>query len=103
MLTDPSTQPSTQPLTQPFTDFRSGPLEIEPCPRCGGSGVLRLDGQRFRTCLHCLGQGQMPPLQAATTTAALRLRARPDREMAGSAPVVAASLSDAAASSSVAR
>ncbi len=42
------------------------------CPRCGGSGVLRLDGQRLRTCLHCLGQGRLIRLQPATTTAALR-------------------------------
>jgi DnaJ-class molecular chaperone len=42
------------------------------CPRCGGSGVLRLDGQRSRTCLHCLGQGRLTRLEAATTTAALR-------------------------------
>ncbi|TVS07504.1 MAG: hypothetical protein EA413_01080, partial [Cyanobium sp. PLM2.Bin73] len=56
-------------------DLHSGASGIEPCPRCGGSGVLRLDGQRFRTCLHCLGQGRMNRLQPATTTAALRLRA----------------------------
>jgi len=34
----------------------------EICPRCGGSGMLRLDDQRFRTCLDCLGLGQLPPL-----------------------------------------
>ena len=34
----------------------------QPCPRCGGSGMLRLDDQRFRTCLDCLGQGQLPAL-----------------------------------------
>jgi hypothetical protein len=30
------------------------------CPHCGGSGVLRMSDQRFRTCLDCLGQGQLP-------------------------------------------
>ncbi|SBO43419.1 protein of unknown function [Cyanobium sp. NIES-981] len=28
------------------------------CGHCGGSGILRLDDQRFRTCLDCLGQGR---------------------------------------------
>jgi len=30
------------------------------CPHCGGSGVLRMSEQRFRTCLDCLGQGHEP-------------------------------------------
>ncbi len=29
------------------------------CHHCGGSGMLRLDDQRYRTCLDCLGQGQL--------------------------------------------
>jgi DnaJ-class molecular chaperone len=29
------------------------------CPQCGGSGILRLADQRYRTCLDCLGQGQV--------------------------------------------
>jgi DnaJ-class molecular chaperone len=29
------------------------------CHHCGGSGMLRLDDQRYRTCLDCLGQGQV--------------------------------------------
>lgn len=29
------------------------------CRQCGGSGMLRLDDQRYRTCLDCLGQGQV--------------------------------------------
>ena len=29
----------------------------KPCHHCGGSGMLRLDDQRYRTCLECLGQG----------------------------------------------
>lgn len=30
------------------------------CPQCGGSGTLRMGDQQFRTCLDCLGQGQLP-------------------------------------------
>jgi DnaJ-class molecular chaperone len=41
------------------------------CPHCGGSGTLRLGGQRYRTCLPCLGQGQTPSLKAAITMAKL--------------------------------
>jgi DnaJ-class molecular chaperone len=33
-----------------------GPI---PCPQCGGSGILRMGDQQFRTCLECLGQGQL--------------------------------------------
>ncbi len=29
------------------------------CPQCGGRGALRLGDQSFRTCLECLGQGQI--------------------------------------------
>lgn len=29
------------------------------CSHCGGSGQQRLGDQRFRTCLNCLGQGQV--------------------------------------------
>jgi hypothetical protein len=29
------------------------------CPHCGGSGILRMGDQQFRTCLECLGQGQL--------------------------------------------
>lgn len=34
----------------------AGPLT---CPHCGGSGILRMGDQQFRTCLDCLGQGQL--------------------------------------------
>ena len=44
---------------------------MTPCSQCGGSGVLRLSDQRYRTCLECLGQGQRPALSAAITTAVL--------------------------------
>lgn len=39
-----------------------GRLDLS-CPRCGGSGMLRLGDQRYRTCLDCLGSGQ--PLLAS--------------------------------------
>jgi hypothetical protein len=32
------------------------------CPQCGGSGLLRIDDQRYRTCLDCLGQGRAPSM-----------------------------------------
>jgi hypothetical protein len=35
-------------------------LQPDACPHCGGSGVLRMSDQRFRTCLDCLGQGHLP-------------------------------------------
>jgi hypothetical protein len=57
-------------------DPTADPIDASPCPHCGGSGLLRLDSQRFRTCLPCLGQGRIAPLGAAITTAELgRLRA----------------------------
>jgi DnaJ-class molecular chaperone len=28
------------------------------CAHCGGSGIQRVSEQRFRTCLHCLGNGE---------------------------------------------
>jgi DnaJ-class molecular chaperone len=37
---------------------REAPIPIA-CPHCGGSGILRMGDQRFRTCLECLGQGQL--------------------------------------------
>ena len=38
------------------------------CQRCGGSGMLRLGDQSFRTCLECLGQGRLNGFTASTTT-----------------------------------
>ena len=36
------------------------------CTICGGSGIQRVSGQRFRTCLACLGQGHLiATIQAA--------------------------------------
>ena len=41
------------------------------CPQCGGSGMLRLSDQRYRTCLECLGQGKVSRLSGAITAADL--------------------------------
>lgn len=32
------------------------------CGQCGGSGLLRVAEQRYRTCLDCLGQGRSLPI-----------------------------------------
>ena len=53
------------------TPQRSSPEHRVVCPTCGGSGTLRLGDQSFRTCLDCLGQGSLPALAAAETTAVL--------------------------------
>ena len=64
-------------MTVPFAgDFASEARDRDQtlttiCPHCGGSGTLRLGGQRYRTCLPCLGQGQSPALASAITTANL--------------------------------
>ena len=41
------------------------------CVTCGGRGALRQGDESYRTCLDCLGQGRLPGMAAATTTAAL--------------------------------
>ena len=41
------------------------------CKQCGGSGMLRLDDKRYRTCLDCLGQGKVLKAMGATTVAAI--------------------------------
>lgn len=33
------------------------------CRMCGGSGIQRVSNQRFRTCLACLGQGDLAEIQ----------------------------------------
>lgn len=58
-------------MTVPHPRAQAAPVPI--CPHCGGSGTLRLGGQRYRTCLPCLGQGRTPALQAAITPARLAL------------------------------
>lgn len=53
---------SSLPAPAPVTSSKA----TSACPRCGGSGVLRLADGRFRTCLDCLGQGLFPvPMDAA--------------------------------------
>ena len=44
------------------------------CSQCGGSGKLRVADQRYRTCLDCLGQGQVVLAAGAITTAELLQR-----------------------------
>ncbi|MFM7548906.1 MAG: hypothetical protein ACKO7Z_05100 [Cyanobacteriota bacterium] len=39
------------------------------CRTCGGSGMLRLGDQRYRTCLDCLGQGLNPGLSPGRSPA----------------------------------
>jgi hypothetical protein len=46
--------PTPAPLVS--AEEQSGPII---CPHCGGSGILRMGDQQFRTCLECLGQGQL--------------------------------------------
>ncbi|MFN4864988.1 MAG: hypothetical protein ACK5GZ_01495 [Cyanobium sp.] len=61
-------QPHVGAAPAPLIDQTSSALR-QVCPSCGGSGMLRLGDQRFRTCLDCLGQGHMPAVGAATTVA----------------------------------
>jgi DnaJ-class molecular chaperone len=57
--------------------YSDGPLQRSShanscrCQQCGGSGMLRLDDQRYRTCLDCLGQGKMQQAMGGTTVAAI--------------------------------
>jgi hypothetical protein len=44
-------------LSTPSLASHSSLNRSSTCPRCGGSGILRLADGRFRTCLDCLGQG----------------------------------------------
>lgn len=46
-------------------------LPADSCLQCGGSGMLRLSDQRYRTCLECLGQGKASRLSGVITTADL--------------------------------
>lgn len=58
---------------------------LKRCRTCGGSGMLRLGDQRYRTCLDCLGQGRNPGLPPATTTADLLQGSLP-RRLSGAVP-----------------
>lgn len=57
------------------------------CHQCGGSGMLRLSDQRYRTCLECLGQGKVSPLSGAITTADLLQGQLPQQPTKRSAPM----------------
>ena len=56
-------QPASAGLSPASASGRGRP-ELS-CSHCGGSGMLRLGDQRYRTCLDCLGSGQ--PLLASRT------------------------------------
>jgi len=55
---------------------RASHENIRPCQQCGGSGMLRLGDQRYRTCLDCLGQGKVLQSTGATTAAAAIFQGR---------------------------
>ena len=60
------------------------------CCQCGGSGVLRLDGQRYRTCMDCVGQGRHRP-RAVPAAEVVRARLpRLQQSISGSASSSAA-------------
>ena len=51
---------SAQPAPSPTVVQATANPEALACRHCGGSGTLRMGDQQFRTCLDCLGQGQLP-------------------------------------------
>jgi DnaJ-class molecular chaperone len=65
----PNQQPHLAAAPAPLLDDQTSRAQPEVCPSCGGSGMLRLGDQRFRTCLDCLGQGRLSAVAAATTVA----------------------------------
>ena len=48
---------------------------MDTCTTCGGSGIQRVSGQRFRTCLPCLGTGQ---ISASGQPAPIHLHTAPE-------------------------
>ncbi len=67
----------SDPLT-PSPNSPSPSLGDRPCCQaCGGSGVLRINHNRFRTCLDCLGQGVLP--QFSTSPELSRLLSGPSQ------------------------
>jgi DnaJ-class molecular chaperone len=58
------TRPSGSPMASSVSrsDDRLQSRAVGSCPQCGGSGLLRVNDQRYRTCLDCLGQGQAQPM-----------------------------------------
>ncbi len=55
----PYPQVLTHPARTSTSVSGSAQMVSRRCSHCGGSGVLRLGGLRFRTCLDCLGQGSL--------------------------------------------
>ena len=51
--------------------------------------MLRLADQRYRTCLHCLGQGSISGLSAAATTADPLQGSLPARSLSAAVPASA--------------
>jgi hypothetical protein len=51
--------PSSSPAKEP-QHAQDVSLSQSVCPACGGSGLLRLGEQHYRTCLACLAQGTRP-------------------------------------------
>ena len=49
----------THPARPSTSVSGSAQMVSKRCSHCGGSGVLRLGGHSFRTCLDCLGQGSL--------------------------------------------
>jgi DnaJ-class molecular chaperone len=61
MQTTPANSQSGYPTKDSSTlRTTAGVSQAQTCPHCGGSGTLRMGDQQFRTCLECLGQGQLP-------------------------------------------
>ena len=56
-------------------------LVMSTCTVCGGSGIQRVSSQRFRTCLTCLGTGQIgSTVHSAPVSQRIPLAAKsPDR------------------------
>lgn len=62
---------------------QSGRMAGDACSRCGGSGMLRLGDQRYRTCLDCLGSGRLSPAAMAGVLRLNRLNAAASSVCAG--------------------
>jgi hypothetical protein len=60
MRTNPCEPATAVPV--PASGSKGPTLGQSRCPQCGGSGLLRIDDQRYRTCLDCLGQGRSPAI-----------------------------------------
>ena len=65
LLPKPVVAPPEGSPNQPLP--AAAPTGSRKCQSCGGSGVLRLNALRFRTCLDCAGQGMLPVVPAASS------------------------------------